>query len=973
MKTTFKKNPTRFRIALLIGFSLFLVVFTVHSTGAQDDHTASEEAKGKIVWEKLRSNETNCTQLADGDFEVLGEYFMGQMTGTSHEAMNTAVEQMKGKEGEEQMHSALGKRLSGCDPLAAFPPQNVSFMQAILNMDSDQAGEGGIGSLSLIALVLLWIFVIGGIVVLIKRLIKRSRDGFLPVHIAASDISKERYGGGETNKQELEKKAPLPRFPFRVKIGTKLAFFLLLAGLFPMAVFGVLYIRNEQSALEKEIFNTLVLLAESKELRVFEYFKDITSRTHDFSSDGYIRDETKRLITTDSVKSQEALSRHLSVNKKPLDDKLAGISILDKDGTIIASTDQNEIGKNESDDIYFKEGKESSTLVRTDPGDVHFGIVSPFIVAVPLTDKDTHEFLGVLVNAFDSHKLESVLSSNFITRQSAALEAIVGKNPETLHVYIVDHEKNVILHPIRKEIDPVHDVGVSTLPVRECMEKGKEVVGSYIDHSGAEVLGASMCLVEEGMVLVVDIDKRTALLPVEQARMRFYGIITVLGALIVAISFLIARMLTKPIKALRESAEIVRTGNLHYRAKVATTGDEIEELGHAFNAMTASLEERQRWVEEEKKKLAVLLENLPLGVLMLRAPRGEIIALNGRGAALLGNDFENDPQRWERINKEDGERYPFEELPVNVALHTGHSITKNDLYMEEVGGRTLALRMAAVPVRDDAGTLRFVAVVFDDVTKEKEIDRSKTEFVSLASHQLRTPLSSINWYSEMLLDGDAGKITKEQKKYLQEIYRGNKRMVELVDALLNVSRIEMGTFMVEPVPMNVVAAATSILADLKKVIKKKKLVVKEVYAKDIPQIMADPKLMRVIFQNVLSNAVKYTPEEGNVSLALEVLKKGQLVDGRKVSREMLLITVADTGYGIPKGQQDRVFTKMFRADNVRERDPEGTGLGLYLVKSIVEHVSGNIWFESEEGKGSTFYITLPLEGMKKKEGARRLG
>ena len=148
---------------------------------------------------------------------------------------------------------------------------------------------------------------------------------------------------------------------------------------------------------------------------------------------------------------------------------------------------------------------------------------------------------------------------------------------------------------------------------------------------------------------------------------------------------------------------------------------------------------------------------------MMRAPRGEIIEMNGRAAELLGSDFENDPQRWERIHKEDGERYLFEELPGSIALMTGHATTKNDLYIEEAKGRIVALRMAAMPVRDDTGTLRFVAVVFDDVTKEKEVDRAKTEFVSLASHQLRTPLSSINWYSEMLLDGDAGKITKEQK------------------------------------------------------------------------------------------------------------------------------------------------------------------------------------------------------------------
>lgn len=769
----------------------------------------------------------------------------------------------------------------------------------------------------------------------------------------------------------IEKKRT-QRFPFYVKIGTKLAFFLFLAGLLPMVVFGVLYIRNEQEIMQKEISNTLILLAESKEVRVLEYFDDITARTIDFSSDGYIRDETKRLVATDSPASREALSRHLLVNKKPLDEKLVGISILNKDGIIIASTDEKELGKNESNDAYFKEGQAAAALVRTDPGDIHFGIVSPFVVAVPLTDKDTHEFLGIIANVFDPYKLEIILAGNFITNENADLDALIGRNTKTLHVYIVDHEKNVILHPVRKEIDPTHDAEVTTLPVRECLENGKEVLGEYTDHSGATVLGASMCLMERGMALIVDIDKQEALLPVQQAQRRFYGIVAALAALIAALSFFISRMLTKPIKTLRQSAEIVRAGNLRHRASIARTGDEIEELGHAFNAMTASLEDRQRWMEEEKKKLSVLLENLPVGVLMIRAPRGEIIAMNGRGAVLLGNDFENDPQRWERMKKEDGEQYPGEELPVNITLTTGHSATKNDLYTEELSGRVIALRMAAVPVRDDAGELRFVAVVFDDVTKEKEIDRAKTEFVSLASHQLRTPLSSINWYSEMLLDGDAGKVTKEQKKYLEEIYRGNKRMVELVDALLNVSRIELGTFIVEPVPMNMVAAAKAVLADMRQTIKKKKLAVKESYAKDIPHMMADPKLMRIIFQNVLSNAVKYTPERGSVAFTVETIKKGKMVGGKKMGRDMLLIMVADTGYGIPQGQQDKVFTKLFRADNVREHDPEGTGLGLYLVKSIVEHAQGSIWFESEEGKGSTFYLVLPFEGMQKKAGTRPL-
>lgn len=752
-----------------------------------------------------------------------------------------------------------------------------------------------------------------------------------------------------------------------MRIGMKLSFFLLLAGMLPMVVFGIIFIRSEQAALEREIFNKLLLLAESKEAQVFVYFDGISSRTVDFSSDGFIRDQTRRIVAAQSSRDRQLLNEHLRNNKKPIDATLAGISVLDQNGIVIASTDENEIGKDDSKDAYFSEGKKASFITWGDP---HFNISAPLVVAVPLTDKDTHELLGVIVNIFDPHKLEEVLSGSFIIRQGA--ESVAKGRPETLDVYLVDKNRRVLMRPIQRK-DGIISETINTLPVRKCFEKGEDMIGVYANYANDEVLGASMCLAGKGLALIVEVDKETALMPIDKARTQFYRIIATLIALNATFSFFISRMITKPIKALQVSAEIVRAGDLRHRATVAKTGDEREDLGHAFNAMTEALEERQRWMEEEKKKLAVLLESLPLGVLMMRAPQGEIIALNARAAALLGDDFENDPRRWERIRKEDGEPYPFEELPMNSVLATGHGVTKNDLYREEQGRKAIALRVAAAPVRDDAGTLRFVAVVFDDVTKEKEVDRAKTEFVSLASHQLRTPLSSINWYSEMLLDGDAGKITKEQKKYLQEIYRGNKRMVELVDALLNVSRIEMGTFMVDPVPMNIAAAAKSALADFKKMIKRKNIAVKESYAKDVPHMMADPKLMHIIFQNLLSNAIKYTPEHGSVAFTIEMIKKGHVVRGKKMDKEMLLIKVADTGYGIPKEQQDKIFTKMFRADNVREHDSEGTGLGLYLVKSIVEHVQGNIWFESEEEKGSTFYVVLPLEGMQKKTGTKQLG
>lgn len=264
------------------------------------------------------------------------------------------------------------------------------------------------------------------------------------------------------------------------------------------------------------------------------------------------------------------------------------------------------------------------------------------------------------------------------------------------------------------------------------------------------------------------------------------------------------------------------------------------------------------------------------------------------------------------------------------------------------------------PVLDEKKSILFFVGIERDITKEKQIDRAKTEFVSLASHQLRTPLTSIKWYAEMLLSGDAGKINADQKQFVDEIYQGNQRMVDLVNALLNVSRIDLGTFAIEPELINVTEIAKSVLEELRPKIIEKQIGVEKKYGENMPIIKADPKLIRIVFQNLLSNAIKYTPDKGKVTL--NIFKKDK----------DLLIQVADTGYGIPKNQHSKIFTKLFRADNIQQKNVEGNGLGLYIVKSIIDQSDGKIWFESEENKGTIFYVTLPLKGMKKKEGAKGL-
>ncbi len=257
---------------------------------------------------------------------------------------------------------------------------------------------------------------------------------------------------------------------------------------------------------------------------------------------------------------------------------------------------------------------------------------------------------------------------------------------------------------------------------------------------------------------------------------------------------------------------------------------------------------------------------------------------------------------------------------------------------------------------------KFILVFIKDVTIEKEVDRAKTEFVSLASHQLRTPLAAINWYSEMLLAGDGGKLSENQKKFAQEIFDSNKRMVELVNSLLNVSRLEMGTFIISPEPTNFVEVMDDVLKEQKVAIVDKNINIKKEYDNNLSKLKYDPKLLRIIFQNLTSNAIKYSPSNSTVSISIKINQR----------KKMIEIEVKDEGYGIQNNQQNQIFQKLFRADNIKKRNTEGTGLGLYIVKSIVDNFKGSISFRSKENKGTAFKVLLPLDGVSKKEGNKSL-
>ncbi len=301
------------------------------------------------------------------------------------------------------------------------------------------------------------------------------------------------------------------------------------------------------------------------------------------------------------------------------------------------------------------------------------------------------------------------------------------------------------------------------------------------------------------------------------------------------------------------------------------------------------------------------------------------------------------------------DRFVREALAGHFASMANHTV------LVRRDGKRVQVADSAAPIRNAQQKITGAIVVFRDVSKDYELDKAKTEFVSLASHQLRTPLSAINWFGEMLLSGDAGKLGKLQREYITEIFEGNQRMVALVNSLLDVSRLEVGKLTDQPAPTDLAVIVNDLEKELQQQIVSKQLK----FTKNIrrlPPVIADPKQLRMIVQNLMSNAVKYTPAEGSVTVELrpasaQDIERAALKVG---GPHWFFFSVKDTGYGIPKEQQSKIFHKLFRADNVRALDVEGTGLGLYIVKEVVEKLGGRVWFESTEGTGTTFYIVAPV-------------
>jgi two-component system phosphate regulon sensor histidine kinase PhoR len=395
--------------------------------------------------------------------------------------------------------------------------------------------------------------------------------------------------------------------------------------------------------------------------------------------------------------------------------------------------------------------------------------------------------------------------------------------------------------------------------------------------------------------------------------------------------------LINPLEEVTEVTEKISAGDLTVRAKIRSK-DEIGILANSFNRMTSRLIKARKFPENIIKSMAEAL--------MLISPEGKIQEINPATYEMLGyekNELIGQSIKKLSVPRENGkngdslEKIIKTEFLQNVEMNF---LTKNK--------KEVPVKVSGSTMKDESGKLMGTVIVFHDITAEKAIDRAKSEFIAVASHQLRTPMTGMQWVIERILKKET-KLSKEGRSYLEDLHISSVRLAELVDALLNVSKIESaGGISVTPEKLNLIHYIKEYIKELEPLLAQKNIVLSFNHPEEL-SILTDPKVFRNILQSLVSNSIEYTPEKGSIDISIE--KK----DGR------VLMEIKDTGIGIPYKDKAKIFEKFHRADNAKKVKTDGTGLGLYIAKIATKVLEGKISFTSVEDKGATFSVDLPLE------------
>jgi NtrC-family two-component system sensor histidine kinase KinB len=415
----------------------------------------------------------------------------------------------------------------------------------------------------------------------------------------------------------------------------------------------------------------------------------------------------------------------------------------------------------------------------------------------------------------------------------------------------------------------------------------------------------------------------------------------------VFISIRFTRNIIRPAENLTQSVRRISSGHLNQKIDV-NTDDEIGELGREFNKMT----ERLRTYEQmniqqliaEKKKSETIVESIADPVIVTDET-GTLVLMNRAAAAVFDvrqDDWQGKPL-WEVIGNQG-----LAEVAGRAGSPRSELEHRDPLFEFKRNGMTLYFRPRQTLIRDEQGNVQGMVTLLQDVTRFKDLDRMKSEFIATVSHELRTPLTSLSMGIDILSQEVVGSVNARQKELLSSAKDDSERLRKLVKELLDLSKLESGKHEMKKELVDFRQLVADAVRPLRLPFEEKHIALKLAIEERVPAISADPNQLVWVISNLLSNALRFTESGGTVNL-----------DAKKVGKE-LLVSVADTGQGISPEYQDVIFDKFVQIKSPTETTPGSVGLGLAIAREVVESHGGRIWVESRVGAGSTFFFVLPV-------------
>ena len=457
----------------------------------------------------------------------------------------------------------------------------------------------------------------------------------------------------------------------------------------------------------------------------------------------------------------------------------------------------------------------------------------------------------------------------------------------------------------------------------------------------------------------------------------FYVTIASIG-IVVLIAWWAAQRIATPILKVAQGARSIGQGEFDSEISV-DSDDEVGVLAEAFNEMQRNLKTAVDKLTQEERKLTAIVDNLGEGLIVVE-PSGRVVYVNPVAEQLLNlgetADYENfitlDTEagkiRWTKEIAPNGETQMPDTKTRTVSMKVLSSsqremahhqtmiaeVDVNGQHPDNDGSRVLRIIASHFP--DESNNIAGTVYVFDDITSEHEIEQMKSEFVSLVSHELRTPLTSIIGFISLILDGKTGDINQKQHESLSRAHRQSKRLAELINDLLDVSRIEAGRIEMKQEQVQIDWIAKRRIEELRPQADEKTIALHLEAPEHLPLMVGDADRIGQIFINLIGNAIKFTPDNGEITVRIaRTSQNGRESHGFHVE-------VIDTGPGIPVDEREKVFDKFRQLGSVQTRQQGGTGLGLSIASGIVEAHGGKLWVDAgDNGRGCNFQFFIPLQ------------